>query len=155
VPNAPLYLLFTESVGANAAPIAFAEVYLALQQGVVDAQENPLPTIKAKKFYEVQKYINLTQHIINNLVTIIGAPTWNKLTADEKKIFTETMLTAAANNSDEVRQQENDLKPWFEEKGVIINTVDRQPFMDAVKPHINGPRATWSKEDYDRLEAIQ
>jgi TRAP-type C4-dicarboxylate transport system substrate-binding protein len=45
VPNAPLYLMFTEAVGANAAPIAFAEVYLALQQGVVDAQENPLPTI--------------------------------------------------------------------------------------------------------------
>jgi len=155
VPNAPLYLLFTEAVGANAAPIAFAEVYLALQQGVVDAQENPLPTIKAKKFYEVQKYINMTQHIINNLVTIIGAPTWNKLSADEKKIFTETMLAAAAKNSDEVRQQEDDLKPWFEEKGVVINNVDRQPFMDAVKPHINGPRATWSKEDYDRLQAIE
>jgi tripartite ATP-independent transporter DctP family solute receptor len=155
VPNAPLYLLFTEAVGANAAPIAFAEVYLALQQGVVDAQENPLPTIKAKKFYEVQKYINMTQHIINNLVTIIGAPTWKKLSADEKKIFTETLLEAAAQNSAEVRQQEDDLKPWFEEKGNVINNVDRQPFMDAVKPYINGPRATWSKEDYDRLQAIE
>jgi TRAP-type C4-dicarboxylate transport system substrate-binding protein len=155
VPNAPLYLMFTEAVGANAAPIAFAEVYLALQQGVVDAEENPLPTIKAKKFYEVQKYINLTQHIVNNLVTIVGAPTWKKLSDEEKKIFTETMLAAAAQNSVEVRQQEDDLKPWFEEKGIIINTVDRQPFMDAVKPYINGPKATWSKEDYDRLEAIK
>ena len=155
VPNAPLYLMFTEAMGANAAPIAFAEVYLALQQGVVDAQENPLPTIKAKKFYEVQKYINMTQHIVNNLVTIVGAPTWKKLSDDEKKIFTETMLEAAAKNSAEVRQQEDDLKPWFEEKGIIINNVDRQPFMDAVKPHINGPRATWSKADYDRLEAIK
>jgi len=155
VPNAPLYLMFTEAMGANAAPIAFAEVYLALQQGVVDAQENPLPTIKAKKFYEVQKYINMTQHIVNNLVTIVGAPTWKKLSDDEKKIFTETMLAAAAKNSAEVRQQEDDLKPWFEEKGIIINNVDRQPFMDAVKPHINGPRATWSKADYDRLEAIK
>ena len=155
VPNAPLYLMFTEAMGANAAPIAFAEVYLALQQGVVDAEENPLPTIKAKKFYEVQKYINMTQHIVNNLVTIVGAPTWKKLSDDEKKIFTETMLAAAAKNSAEVRQQEDDLKPWFEEKGIIINNVDRQPFMDAVKPHINGPRATWSKADYDRLEAIK
>jgi tripartite ATP-independent transporter DctP family solute receptor len=155
VPNAPLYLMFTEAVGANAAPIAFAEVYLALQQGVVDAEENPLPTIKAKKFYEVQKYINLTQHIVNNLVTIVGAPTWKKLSDDEKKIFTETMLAAAAQNSVEVRRQEDDLKPWFEEKGNIINAVDRQPFMDAVKPFINGPKATWSKDDYNRLEAIK
>ena len=54
VPPAPLFLMFTKSVGANATPIAFAEVYLALQQGTVDGQENPLPTIMAKKFYEVQ-----------------------------------------------------------------------------------------------------
>ena len=54
VPPAPLFLMFTKSVGANATPIAFAEVYLALQQKTVDGQENPLPTIMAKKFYEVQ-----------------------------------------------------------------------------------------------------
>lgn len=155
VPNAPLYLMFTEAVGANAAPIAFAEVYLALQQGVVDAQENPLPTIKAKKFYEVQKYINMTQHIVNNLVTIIGAPLWKKLSDEEKAIFTEVMQAAAMKNSDEVRQQEDDLQPWFESKGVTINKVDRTPFMEAVKPHINGPKATWSKEDFEQLQAIQ
>jgi len=155
VPNAPLYLLFTEAVGANAAPIAFAEVYLALQQGVVDAQENPLPTIKAKKFYEVQKYINLTQHIVNNLVTIIGAPLWKKLSDGEKKIFVEVMQEAAMKNSEEVRQQEDDLKPWFEEKGIAINQVDRKPFMAAVEPHLNGPKATWSKEDFARLQAIK
>ena len=60
VPPAPLFLMFTKSVGANATPIAFAEVYLALQQGTVDGQENPLPTIMAKKFYEVQSHIMLT-----------------------------------------------------------------------------------------------
>ena len=63
VPPAPLFLMFTKSVGANATPIAFAEVYLALQQGTVDGQENPLPTIMAKKFYEVQSHIMLTGHI--------------------------------------------------------------------------------------------
>jgi tripartite ATP-independent transporter DctP family solute receptor len=52
VPQAPLFLMFTKAVGANATPIAFAEVYLALQNKTVDGQENPLPTIQAKKFYE-------------------------------------------------------------------------------------------------------
>ena len=73
VPQAPLYLMFARSVGANATPIAFAEVYLALQQGTVDAQENPLPTIEAKKFYEVQSHIILSAHITESLVTIAGS----------------------------------------------------------------------------------
>ena len=70
VPPAPLYLMLAKSVGANATPIAFAEVYLALQQGTVDGQENPLPTIMAKKFYEVQSHIMLTGHIAELLLTI-------------------------------------------------------------------------------------
>jgi len=155
VPNAPLYLMFTESVGANAAPIAFAEVYLALQQGVVDAQENPLPTIKAKKFYEVQKYINLTQHITNNLVTIIGAPLWKKLSDADKKIFTEVMQDAAMKNSEEVRKQEDDLIPWFKQQGVTVNPVDRKPFMAAAEPFLTGPKATWTKEQFQKLQEIK
>ena len=60
VPQAPSFLMFARAVGANATPIAFAEVYLALQNGTVDGQENPLPTIQAKKFFEVQSHISLT-----------------------------------------------------------------------------------------------
>jgi tripartite ATP-independent transporter DctP family solute receptor len=72
VPNAPAYILFPKAVGANPTPMAFSEVYLALQQGVVDAQENPLPTIQAKKFHEVQSNINLTGHITNSTFTIVS-----------------------------------------------------------------------------------
>ena len=71
--------MFPEAVGANPTPIAFAEVYLALQTGTVDAQENPLPTIQAKKFYEVQKYIALTGHITDALLTIVSGQTWEQL----------------------------------------------------------------------------
>src|SRR5258708_6304901 len=60
VPDAPLYIMYPKVVGAHATPIPFAEVYLALQNKTVDAQENPLPTILAKKFYEVQSHVNLT-----------------------------------------------------------------------------------------------
>src|SRR5260221_4685493 len=75
VPDAPLYTMFPRAVGANPTPIAFAQVYLALQNGTVDAQENPLPTIDANKFYEVQKYIVLTGHITDALLTIVCGPT--------------------------------------------------------------------------------
>ena len=76
VPNAPLYKMFPEAVGANATPMAFAEIYLALQQGVADAQENPLPTIRFKKFYEVQSDINLAGHITDALLTIVSGNVW-------------------------------------------------------------------------------
>ena len=72
VPDVPAYLAMPRACGANTAPIAFAEVYLALQNGTVEAQENPLTTIEAKKFYEVQKHIVLTGHIVDHLNTIVS-----------------------------------------------------------------------------------
>ena len=103
VPPAPLYLMLAKSVGANATPIAFAEVYLALQQGTVDGQENPLPTIMAKKFYEVQSHIMLTGHITESLLTIVGTHVWTKLSDDDKKVFEEVLMQAAAKSSDQIR----------------------------------------------------
>ena len=69
MPDVPAYMATPKSCGANPTPIAFAEVYLALQNGTVDAQENPLTTIEAKKFYEVQKAIMMTSHIVDGLTT--------------------------------------------------------------------------------------
>ena len=92
--------MFTKSVGANATPIAFAEVYLALQQRTVDGQENPLPTIMAKKFYEVQIHVMLTGHITESLLTIVGTHVWAKLTDAEKKVFDEVLTQAAAKATD-------------------------------------------------------
>ena len=96
VPDVPAYLAMPRACGANTAPIAFAEVYLALQNGTVEAQENPLTTIEAKKFYEVQKYIVLTGHIVDHLNTIISANLWKKLSEEDRKIFTDVAQEAAA-----------------------------------------------------------
>ena len=156
VPNAPLYLMFTEALGANAAPIAFAEVYLALQQGVVDAQENPLPTIQAKKFYEVQKYINLTQHITANLITIFSGNAWKKFSPADQKIFTEVTKEAAEKASVAILKAEEDLIPWFEKQGNIINKVDRGPFIQAVAPSLkSGSRMTWTLDQYNKTQALK
>src|SRR6478735_6217116 len=89
VPDVPVYLATPKACGANPTPIAFAEVYLALQNGTVDAQENPLTTIEAKKFYEVQKNIVLTGHIVDHLATIISKQLWAKLSEADRQIFTE------------------------------------------------------------------
>jgi len=155
VPDAPLYTMFPRAVGANPTPIAFAEVYLALQNGTVDAQENPLPTIDAKKFYEVQKFIVLTGHITDALITIVGGPTWNKLSDADKKIFDAVFKEAAARATSEIIEIEKKLGAEFEKRGKTVVKVDRAPFRAAVVKLHNGPDATWDKATYDKLQALK
>lgn len=155
VPDAPLYTMFPRAVGANPTPIAFAEVYLALQSGTVDAQENPLPTIDAKKFYEVQKYITLTGHITDALATIVGGPTWKKLSDADKKTFETVLKEAADRCTKEIVEKEKTLVAELEKRGKTVARVDRKPFREAVMKLHNGPDATWSKDVYDRLQAIK
>ena len=154
VPDAPLYTMFPRAVGANPTPIAFAEVYLALQNGTVDAQENPLPTIDAKKFYEVQKYISLTGHITDALLIIVGGPTWSKLADGDKKIFEEVLKESADRCTKEIVEIESRLAAEFEKRGKTVLRVDRKPFREAVMKLHNGPDATWPKDVYDKLQLL-
>jgi tripartite ATP-independent transporter DctP family solute receptor len=155
VPNAPLYMMFPKAVGANPTPIAFAEVYLALQQGTVDAQENPLPTIEAKKFYEVQSDINLTGHITDALLTIVGGPTWDSLPEEDRGTLVQVLEEATECATAQVQQKEQELAQFFRDQGVNVNEVDRAPFREATEKLHMGPDATWDQETYDRLQAIE
>jgi TRAP-type C4-dicarboxylate transport system substrate-binding protein len=154
VPNAPLYMMFPRAVDANPTPIAFAEVYLALQQGTVDGQENPLPTIQAKKFYEVQSDINLTGHIVDSLLAIVGGPTWGSLDAADQEALTAVINDTAECVTTQIRASEAELAEWFREQGNNVNEIDITPFREAVMPMHNGDMATWDQETYDRLQAI-
>jgi tripartite ATP-independent transporter DctP family solute receptor len=155
VPNAPLYMMFPDATDANPAPIAFAEVYLALQQGTVDAQENPLPTIQAKKFYEVQSDINLTGHITDALLTIVGGPAWDAMSEADQAALSQVTKDTAVCATDAIIKAESELAEWFRGEGVQVNEVDRGPFIEAVKVMHNGEMATWDQVTYDRLQAIE
>jgi tripartite ATP-independent transporter DctP family solute receptor len=157
VPPAPLYLMLTKSVGANATPIAFAEVYLALQQKTVDGQENPLPTIMAKKFYEVQTHVMLTGHIIESLLTIVGSHIWPKLSDAEKKTFDDVLKEAAAKASDEIRVTEQKIAEELRKLGKTVVEVDREAFRQAAVSLHNeaSAGAGWSKAEYDALQALK
>ncbi|MBS0248076.1 MAG: sialic acid TRAP transporter substrate-binding protein SiaP [Proteobacteria bacterium] len=156
VPPAPLFLMFTKSVGANATPIAFSEVYLALQQKTVDGQENPLPTIMAKKFYEVQSHIMLTGHITESLLTIVGGHVWSKMSDADKKVFDEVLRQAAAKATDQIRASEQKLADEFRKMGKHVVEVDRAAFRAAAIPLHNDPAAGagWTKAQYDALQAL-
>ncbi|HLX79344.1 MAG TPA: sialic acid TRAP transporter substrate-binding protein SiaP [Burkholderiales bacterium] len=156
VPDAPLYIMYPKVVGANATPIAFAEVYLALQNKTVDAQENPLPTIEAKKFYEVQTHINLTGHITEMLLTIVGGHVWNKLSDADKKAFQDIFREAAAKATDDIVASEARLVDDFATKyKKIVVKSDRAAFKQAFIPFLTGPDATWDKALYDKVQALK
>src|SRR5947209_4599142 len=156
VPDAPLYIMYPKVVGANATPIAFAEVYLALQNGTVDAQENPLPTILAKKFYEVQSHINLTGHITEMLITIVSGPLWSKLSDADKKVFQDVFREACARATVEIAAAENRLVDEFATKyGRTVVKSDRAAFKQAFAKFLVGPDVAWDKPLYDKVQALR
>jgi TRAP-type C4-dicarboxylate transport system substrate-binding protein len=155
VPDAPLYTLFPRAVGANPTPIAFAEVYLALQNGTVEAQENPLTTIEAKKFYEVQKNIVLTGHIVDHLNTIVAGALWKKLSDADKKMFTDVAQEAAAKASGEVAAREKELVAVFKGKGLSVTEVDKEDFRTTVLKNVTFESFGYQKADWDKIQAIK
>ena len=156
VPDAPLYIMYPKVVGANATPIAFAEVYLALQNKTVDAQENPLPTILAKKFYEVQTHVNLTGHITEMLIAIVGGHVWSKLTDAEKKTFEAVFHEAAEKSNAEIVKSEQALATDFSTKyGKTVVKSDREAFKKAFTPFLVAKDVPWDKALYDRVQAIK
>ena len=155
VPDVPAYLALPKSCGANPTPIAFAEVYLALQNGTVDAQENPLTTIEAKKFYEVQKNIILTGHIVDSLATQIAPHVWSKLSDADKKIFTDVTLEAAASATNEIKKREAELVDEFRKKGVNVHAVDKKSFQEAIMKTVTLDSMGYMKADWDKIQAIK
>src|SRR6266496_2367307 len=155
VPDVPAYLALPRSCGANPTPIAFAEVYLALQNGTVDAQENPLTTIEAKKFYEVQKYIVLTAHIVDSLATQVAPHVWNKLSDEEKNIFTEVTQEAAAKSTAQIQKREGELVDEFRKKGLTVTTVDKKSFQDAILKNVSFESMGYSKPDWEKIQQIK
>lgn len=105
----PLRAAVFEAYGALPAPLSIAELYGALQQGVFDAQENPVPTIWGNKFYEVQDYVNLTDHVISYYVVSANKQFVDSLSAEHRKIFDETLAEAMQWLNDKVREDTDTL----------------------------------------------
>jgi len=156
VPDAPLYIMYPKVLGANATPIAFAEVYLALQNKTVDAQENPLPTILAKKFYEVQTHVNLTGHITEMLLAIVGGHVWSKLSPADRKVFESVFAEAAEKSNAEIAQSEQQLVTDFATKyGKTVVKSDRDAFKKVFTKFHVGSDVPWDKALYEKVQAIK
>lgn len=134
-PNVPFLIAYAKNVGATPAPVAFAEVYLALQTNQVDAEENPLPTIEAMKFYEVQSHVAMTNHFVASSAVQISINLWEGLSEVEKGWIAEAVEAGGELNNSLTVQAEKDLVATFEERGLTITRPDLAPFREAMQPY--------------------
>lgn len=128
VPNAPLFMQFWRSVGAQPTPMAFGEVFTALQTGVVEAQENPLALVKSARFFEVQKYVNRTEHVRSWIYLAMGEKSFNQLTADQKKAVQEAAQRAQAYERPLMLADEQKLEAELKAKGMVFVETDPSGF---------------------------
>jgi tripartite ATP-independent transporter DctP family solute receptor len=123
-----------QSLGAEAQQIKFAELYVALQQGVVDGQENPLMNIHASKLYEVQKHLALTSHMFQMTPFLISKRTWDRLSEADRKAVTEAAAEATALQRKLSQESDDKLLADLKAKGVQVTTVDQSSFEKATGP---------------------
>jgi tripartite ATP-independent transporter DctP family solute receptor len=122
-----------QALGADPQQIKFSELYVALQQGVVDGQENPLTNIASAKLYEVQKYISLTAHKYEATPFLIGKRSWEKLSAADQSIFMAAAAEATQMQRKLSKEADEKLVAEIKAKGVQIDTVDTAPFVQATR----------------------
>ena len=138
-----------EALGGNVTKIAFPELFMALKQGVVDAQENPLSVIFYNKYYEAQKYLAMTNHVYNSMVHVMSKKSWDKLTPDQQKIFKEESKKAGDWMRAQVQKEEADLVKQLKEKGMQVTTPNIADFKAKMQPAYDKIGTYAGKENVD------
>lgn len=156
MPGTDAWQFLGKVLGASPTPMAFSEVYTGLQTGAIDGQDNPLPTVVDKKFYEVTKQIVLTSHLVDLNYLAISTKTWNKLTPDQQK-----RLQAAADTSSEYGrlkqlELEDQLVSFLRGKGLKVYEPDVDAFRKrAQKMYLDSDFAqTWPKGLLDKINGL-
>lgn len=154
VPEVDTYRAMAEAWGARPSPLNIGELYLALSQGAVDGQENPLPTIQASKFNEVQKYLILTAHIMTPRLIVVNEAAWKALEPKYQDMLKESLARNAKIQDDEIVRQEKELADTFAKGGMTVITPDiesfRKPVLAAVPAQFE---ARWGKGLWDKIAA--
>ncbi|WP_370046174.1 MULTISPECIES: TRAP transporter substrate-binding protein [Salipiger] len=153
VPNVPLFLNVWKALGANPTPMAFSEVFTSLQNGTIDAQENPLALIKSANFNEVQDYVNLTQHVRSWIYLTLSDMAWQQMSEEDQA----AVMEAAARAQDWEREQfladEQELQAELEELGMEFVEVDSAAFAAAAKEAVLNSVADEIRPDVEQLFA--
>lgn len=143
------------ALGTNAAPMAWTEVFTALQQGVMESQENPIPTIYDVKFNEVQDYLAMTQHVYSPAPLMIGAQLFDSLSPEDQAIVLEAARIATPVQRAASREMDERLVGELEALGMEVTRPDLAPFREAVQPVIEKWKDTVGTELVDAAANFQ
>jgi TRAP-type C4-dicarboxylate transport system substrate-binding protein len=157
MPGSKEWLFLGEALGATATPLAFGEVYLALKTGTIDGQDNPLPTVRAAKFYEVTKQLVLTNHLVDGIFLSIANKTWNALTPAQKQKVSAAAQAAAQYNNENRLKEESQIVDFFKQQGLQVTTPDVEAFRRNVQAAYLGSEyaKVWPKGMLERINATK
>lgn len=156
MPGSDAWLFLGEALGANPTPLPFGEVYLGLQTGTVDGQDNPLPTVEAAKFYEVTEQIVLTNHLVDAINVTVNNQTWDALNDEEKAAMTAAAVASCDYNNTERYAVEDGLVAFFKDQGLQVT----EPDLDAFRSHVQSVyfesdrSADWPEGWVEKINAL-
>ena len=153
VPESPIWVEMIRAFGAAPTPIPFGEVYTALQQKTVDGQENPIPTIFARKFYEVQGVLTMSRHMLQNNTMMINKNSLARLSPENQKILLEEAAAVSAKNTELQQGREQSMLEEIRKSGRtrIIEDPDRAAFQAKMEAAYGRLEARWGAEHLKRL----
>ena len=137
VPGGVWRVKMFQAYGASPSPMEFKEVFVALQTGVMDAQENPLAQIFSSRFHEVQKYLSLTGHVYTPAYVVAGA-SWQRVPADVRKTLEDTLTESEPVILKLAEQLDNELAGKMKQSGMAVNEADKAAFIAASKAIYEG-----------------
>jgi len=157
MPGSKEWLFLGEALGATATPLAFGEVYLGLKTGTIDGQDNPLPTVRAAKFYEVTKQLVLTNHLVDGIFIAISDKAWKAMApAQQQKVQAAAAAAAAFNNENRLKE-EAAIVDFFKAQGLTVTTPDVDAFRKSVQAAYAGSEIAkaWPAGLLDRINSTK
>lgn len=156
MPGSDAWQFLGKALGANPTPMAFTEVYTALQTGSVDGQDNPLPTVVDAKFYEVTKQVSLTSHLVDLNYIAFSKAVWDKLTPEQQAVVQKAADDAAESGRQAQLQKEEELVAFLKEKGLEIYEPDLKAFRDHVQAQYVGSdfAKSWPEGVLEKINAL-
>ncbi|MFV0332515.1 MAG: TRAP transporter substrate-binding protein [Tropicimonas sp.] len=154
-PERDYYVQSLAALGANPTPMAFAEVYTALQTGIVDGQENPIETIYAQKFYEVQKGVAMVDYIVKPAYVTISESFWKGLSDEDKALLIRANDESTAVIEEMLPAEQEKILSEMEAAGVTVTHPDKAPFIEATQSVRDGlGTKVWGEEIYGKIAEI-
>ena len=152
----PVHIAAYKGLGIITTPMAFPEVFTALQQGTVDGQENPLPVIMSAKFSQVQKHLSLTGHVYSPCIFVMNKGSFDKLSAADKTAFLEAAKVAVKANRDRVDQDDaNGVKELRAQGMTVIENVDKAKFVAMLAPVNADFEKQFGKANLDKIRNVK